>query len=237
MTALGCAAALVGAGCGGGGERQDKNEPSGRFEVKVVRAEFPEKQKLAKRSEMRIEVRNAGDRAIPNIAVTVNSFDLKRRDPSDPSKIDPSVADPRRPVFVVNKAPIEFREDEGQTPDKERSLVDREVDPPAGADASTAYVNTFALGRLRAGESKTFRWSVTAVKAGPYRLSYRVAAGLDGKAKAVLASGGPVTGVFRGFISDDPQDARVGEDGRTIIREGEEIGPDDPKDAKDLNDR
>ena len=39
------------AGCGGG-ERQDENEASGDFPVEVVKASFPEKQKLAKSSDL-----------------------------------------------------------------------------------------------------------------------------------------------------------------------------------------
>ena len=60
---------------------------------------------------------------------------------------------------------------------------------PRGCD--TAYVNTWACGPLKPNQQKTFRWSVTAVQAGDYKVSWRVAAGLDGKAKAVAAGGGP----------------------------------------------
>jgi len=41
-------------------------------------------------------------------------------------------------------------------------------------------VNTWACGHLKPGAIRTFKWGVTAVQAGPYKLSYRVAAGLDG---------------------------------------------------------
>ena len=62
----------------------------------------------------------------------------------------------------------------------------REAAPEGG---ETAYVGTWALGPLKPGEQKTFRWEVTAVRAGPYEITYEVAAGLDGKAKAVGAGG------------------------------------------------
>src|SRR5947209_3746027 len=112
--ALGCVVLV--AGCGGGGQRQDANEPSGNFKVQVVQAKFPGKQSLAKRSTMVVTVKNVDNRTIPNVAVTVKSFDQR--------STDPTLADPRRPQFIVNNG-------------------------PAGGD--TAYVGTSALGPLRPG--------------------------------------------------------------------------------------
>jgi hypothetical protein len=87
---------------------------------------------------------------------------------------------------------------------------------PLGCD--TAYVDTWACGRLEAGAQKTFRWSVTAVKAGDYRISYSVAAGLDGKAKAVgAAAGGAPRGSFTGTVSDEAPEVRVADDGKTVV--------------------
>ena len=180
--ALVIACAAVIAGCGGGGERQDANEPSGDFKVQVVEAKFPDKQSLAKRSTMVITVKNVDTKTIPNVAVTVKSFDQ--------TKNDPTLADPRRPQFIVNTG-------------------------PAGGD--TAYVGTSALGPLKPGETKTFKWDVTAAIAGKYNLTYAVAAGLNGKARAVLASGGKPTGEFSGVISNKPPQAKVADDGKTVV--------------------
>lgn len=84
------------AGCGGG-QRQDANEPSGTFPVDVVSAAFPSSQHLARESRLRITVRNAGHRTIPNVAVTVQGLD-HRVD-------DPRLADQTRPVWVVDNGP------------------------------------------------------------------------------------------------------------------------------------
>jgi hypothetical protein len=189
-------AAILMAGCGGQ-ERQDENEPEGTFEVEVVNASFPQDQKLAKRSDLVIEVRNTGDRPVPNIGVTVDGFD-ERKD-------DPDLADPSRPVFVINGVPKEI----GGFPESQEAA-------PRGCE--TAYVNTWACGRLKPGDTRTFRWSVTAVEAGPDRIRYEVNAGLDGKAKARDSGGGRPTGVFVGTISDEPPETRVADDGRTVIR-------------------
>jgi hypothetical protein len=182
--ALVCAA-VVASGCGGGGPRQDASEPSGNYKVQVLAAEFPAKQSLAKRSIMTITVKNIDTKTIPNVAVTVKSFDTR--------KSDPSLADPTRPQFVVNTG------------------------PPGG---DTAYVGTSALGPLKPGEIRTFRWDVTAVVAGRYTLRYAVAAGLNGKARAVLAGGGSPSGAFSGNVSAKAPQAHVGEDGKTVVTSG-----------------
>ncbi len=188
--------AVLLAGCGGG-ERQDENEPEGDFEVEVTRASFPEKQRLAQRSDLVITVRNAGDRVIPNVAVTVEGFDYR--------KDDSTLADASRPQFAVNGVPREI----GGLPESQDAT-------PLGCD--TASVNTWACGRLRAGDEKSFRWSVTAVKAGEYRVSYSVAAGLSGNARAVgAAGGGAPRGSFTGTVSDAVPELRVDEDGKSVV--------------------
>ena len=184
------------AGCGGG-ERQDENEPEGNFAVEVVEAKFPQDQKLAKSSNLVVTVRNAGQETIPNIAMTVNGLDRRTT--------EPDVADPNRPVFALNGVQVEIA---GFPEAKDAS--------PRGCD--TAYVNTWACGPLKPNEQKTFRWSVTAVKAGDFKVAWRVAAGLDGKAKAVAAGGGPAPrGSFSGTISDAAPEVRVADDGKTIV--------------------
>jgi hypothetical protein len=195
-----CALALAGvlalAGCGGG-ERQDEDEPEGEFAVEVVEASFPEDQKLAKSSSLVLTVRNAGNRTIPNVAVTVDGFNVRRS--------DPELADPERPQFVINGVPREI----GGFPEAKDAA-------PLGCD--TAYVDTWACGPLAADKQRTFRWSVTAVQAGDFEINWRVAAGLDAKAKAVSPGGGRApAGSFSGIVSDEAPEVRVADDGRTVI--------------------
>jgi hypothetical protein len=195
-----CALTLAGvvavAGCGGA-ERQDENEPEGDFPVEVVSATFPEDQKLAKSSELVITLRNPGERTIPNIGVTVDGFNFR--------KDDPDLADPERPQFVINGMPREI----GGFPEAKEAA-------PLGCD--TAYVDTWSCGPLKPNREKTFRWSVTAVKAGDFQVSWRVAAGLDGKARAVGVGGGEAPhGSFSGTVSDEAPEVRVADDGRTVV--------------------
>jgi len=191
-----CLIAVV--GCGGG-ERQDENEPEGNFAVEVVSSSFPEKQKLAQSSNLVIKVRNAGDEVVPNVAVTLEGLDYR--------STQPDVANSSRPQFAVNGVPREIA-----------GFPEAKDATPLGCD--TAYVDTWACGPLKPGVDRTFVWKVTAVKAGPYKLSWRVAAGLNGKAKAVASGGGAApSGTFTGTVSNEAPDVRIAEDGKTVVIE------------------
>jgi hypothetical protein len=88
--------ALGVAGCGGG-QRQDAHEPSGTFPVAIVRASFPAKQHLAKSERFVIAVRNTGSQAVPNLAVTVDSFASRSE--------QAGLADPSRAVWIIDDGP------------------------------------------------------------------------------------------------------------------------------------
>jgi hypothetical protein len=178
-------AALAAGGCGGG-ERQDAAEASGSFRVDVVTAKFPAKQHLARPERLVIAVKNTGDRALPNVAVTVDAFTSRSE--------QAGLADPQRAVWIVDAG-------------------------PGGGD--TAATNTWALGRLRPGEVKRFTWRVTAVQAGTHTLKWQVAAGLAGKARAVLAGNRVPAGSFTVDITDAPSQARVDPDTGEVVRQGE----------------
>src|SRR5215217_3461358 len=203
--------ALV-AGCGGSttvkGERQDKDEKEGNYPVAVEEAEFPLQQELAQTSTMRVVVRNAGNERIPNITVTVECKDEKggQNGSFDRQVAGSAQADKNRPNFVVD-----------QIPGSARPASRQQLDP---LERSTAYVNTYALGPLGANRTATFEWKVTAVRAGDFRVCYRVAAGLDGKAKAVPASGSlPVEREFQGNVSNAAPKTGVADDGSVTTLE------------------
>jgi hypothetical protein len=48
-------------------------------------------------------------------------------------------------------------------------------------------------------------------------LKYAVSAGLNGKARAVLAGGGRPSGEFTGVISNKAPEAKVADDGKTVV--------------------
>jgi hypothetical protein len=177
------------AGCGSG-PRQDADEPSGSYKLEVAAAKFPASQSIAQDSRMIVTVRNDDTKAAPNVAVTVETDPSKAGQGTDAfgQRVDDSrLSDNERPVWIVNEG------------------------PPGGDSAAT---NTWALGRLGAGETKTFTWKVTAVEAGSYTLRYRISPGLAGKAK--LASGGRTDGLFKVTIDDKPVPARVNDKGQVV---------------------
>jgi hypothetical protein len=92
-------------------------------------------------------------------------------------------------------------------------------DIPRGG--TTAYVNTWALGRLPAGATREFTWKVSPVAPGQHRVRYRVNAGLDGKAKAVLAGGVAPEGTIDVRIATEPPVSRVDPETGEVVREGE----------------
>jgi hypothetical protein len=187
--ALGC--------CGGGGTRQDADEPSGKFPVKIVTSSFPTRQHLAQTSLLRIGVENSGQKVVPALAITI-SLDKNAIQPFSIYDKQPGLADPDRPVWVLEN---EYPKLVGET-------------NPAGAQ--TANDKTFDFGPLKPGKTVDAVWKVTPVQPGVYTLDYQVDAGLEGKAKAVTSDGGPPTGSFVVKISDEPPNTVVNDNGQVV---------------------
>ncbi|MEA2425896.1 MAG: hypothetical protein QOH13_2306 [Thermoleophilaceae bacterium] len=198
-------------GACGGGNKQDANEPRGNFTVDVTRASFPASQKLAEQSRMTITVKNTGEEQVPNLVVTLRSgrpgasggggTGSSSQDAFGYRTSQPGVADATRPTWVIDRGPDQ---------------VQRE----GSGGAVTAYVNTWALGPLAKGRTKSFTWDVTPVRPGTYGIDWRVSAGLDGKAIAKLGSGRIPEGSFTVAISNKPAQATVGPNGE-VIRGGD----------------
>jgi hypothetical protein len=162
-------------GCGGGGVADTR-----AFTVSLPAVSFPARQRVATPVGLRIVVRNDGDRALPDVAVSIDSFAV----------VDPAAAGPPRPVWIVDRAPA-----------------------GAGSDPQT-----WALGSLAPGATRTFRWRVTPVRPGRYTVGYRVAPGLAGSPVAELPGGRPARGVFGVIVSGAPADSRVDPATGRVIR-------------------
>jgi hypothetical protein len=91
-------------------------------------------------------------------------------------------------------------------------IVDRE---PEGG--TTAYANTWSLDDVPPGRTRTFTWRVTAMAPGRHELTYRVAAGLDGRAKAVTRGGRPPQGSFSVTVSARPARERVDPESGDVV--------------------
>ncbi len=163
-------------------------------------ATFPRRQRLAQHTQLVIAVRNASNRTIPELAVTIT-------DPPDGASVGAfstslntqGVANHSRPIWIIDQPP-------GQCEYSCRS--------GGAGGAVTAYANTWALGPVSAEATAIFKWGLTPVKAGTYAVRYRVAAGLNGPAKAVLANGSVPTGTFEVTISHTPERFYVNDGGQ-----------------------
>jgi hypothetical protein len=197
------------AGCGAG-QRQDSGEPSGNFTVSVPTATFPSAQRLAQNSHLVIAVRNDSSKTIPNVAVTICNTTCAYPAPVGQGTSvqafsyylhQPYLANHSRPIWIVDRPPGEC-------------IYSCLKGGPGGA--VTAYSNTWAQGSLPPGDTATFDWALTAVKSGNFIVAWEVAAGLNGKAKAVLADGSLPHGLFAVNISSAPQKAYVTGSGQVI---------------------
>jgi hypothetical protein len=103
------------------------------------------------------------------------------------------LADRRRPVWVVDR-------------------------PPPGSTTATA--DTWALGRLEPGRTRRFVWRLTPVQAGTHRVSVRIAAGLTGRAKAVVQGGRAPVRRLTVRISARPAAARVDPETGAVVHRG-----------------
>ncbi len=202
-------AAFAVAGCGSGG-RQDASEPSGKFPVQVTTATFPPSQRLAEHTHLVISVRNVGNKTIPNLAVTICNTTCAYPAPVGQGTSvaafaqylnQTGLANHSRPVWVVEQPP---------------GLCGYScVNGGAGANVS-ADANTWQGGQLRPGHTATFKWALTAVASGRFVVAWEIAAGIYGKAKAVLPSGALPQGRFAVNIALAPAQSYVNDKGQVV---------------------
>ena len=153
--------------------------------MRVLASRFPPLQAISRPTSLLLLVQNTSALTAPNVAVTLDSFYYTEH--------YPELAASKRPVWIVDHGP-------GRVP--QPPVESAAISAPGGGQ--TAYVNTWALGPLAPGETRAFRWQVVPVKSGVHTVHYAVAAGLAGKAKARLATGGLVDGQFTAYIAPTP---------------------------------
>lgn len=199
--------------CGGEKPRQDEGAVSGEFPVEVTTSKFPNRQRLAEKTDLVLEVENTGDETIPELAVTISTdngavngvgTDAAAAGSFSIRVDNPRLANPNRPVWILEN---KFPRVRGQP-------------APAGSSPGTvAQTNTFGFGELPAGESRELIWRVTPVMTGTYTVNYEIAADLYGEATAVTDDGSTPEGKFVVTITDRPPEASVGEGGEVEIEE------------------
>jgi hypothetical protein len=187
------------------------NEPIGFFTVQPT-ATWTSHQRLSQHTHLVITVRNAGTKTIPNVAVTicnvtcVYSPNLPVGEGTSVAAFaeyldQPYLASHSRPVWIVDHPPGPC-------------TYSCSTGGPGGA--VSAYSNTWALGALAPGQTVTFDWGLTAVRSGSHTVAWEVAAGLNGKARAVLPDGSQPQGTFTVNVSRKPAISYVNDKGQII---------------------
>jgi hypothetical protein len=201
--------ALVLSACGDDNPRQDADEPSADFPVAVDAAKFPTDQRLADTQDLRLEIENTGTEPVPNLAVTIYTGEEKAGGSFAVRSDQAGLANPNRPVWILENGFPKLATTPGE------AVEDLELAASAGAEV--AQTDTFAFGPLDPGDIKDIVWRVTPVQAGTYTVHYELAAGLNGKARAVAEDGSPVEGEFVVTISSKPPRASVDAAGNVVI--------------------
>jgi hypothetical protein len=196
----------------GGGQAQDAKEPSGNFPVRAVAA-FPGSQRLSQHTRMVVVVRNTGNKAIPNVAVTICNVTCKYPAPRGTGSAagafaadisQEGLASSSRPVWVVDTPPA--------------PCAAATCNQGGAGGAVTAYSNTWALGRLAPGRTARFVWHVTAVRPGIHVVAWQVAAGLNGKARAVQ-NGSTPSGKITVLVRKKPAQTYVNNSGKIVTQQ------------------
>jgi len=183
------ACTALASGCGSGSNLA-AGEPEKTYTVQIAHASFPAEQSIVHPAKMIVSVRNTSSAAMPNVSVSVDSFEYTSH--------YPGLADDKRPIWVLETGPGAVAKP---------GVESEQVSPPGGGQ--TAYVNTWALGPLAPGATRTFVWHLMPVKAGSYTVHYTVAAGLAGHSRALLADGSTPRGQFKVKITQPPPPTHI----------------------------
>jgi hypothetical protein len=209
--AVAAALSVAFAACGdddSGSSSSESARATGPFEVKVIQADFPPRQRLGQTVLLRLGIRNAGEETVPALTTTVSIAGEQGEGSSLPFGIrspEPGLAQPDRPVWVLSE---KYPKLSGST---------------ESAGAENASRKTFDFGPLRPGETVKAIWKLTASRTGSYRLLYQVGAGLSGEAKAETGSGGEPGGSFGVRITEATPETVVTDSGEvTEIQRGEQ---------------
>jgi hypothetical protein len=192
------AAALLGA-CGE--SSSNSNERAGTYQVDVVDASFPNEQRLGQTSVMKLSIRNTGEETVPTVTVTIGITGKDGEDSALPFGIrdqTAGLAQADRPVWVLAETYPRF------------------VGSSEPGGASTSNRKTFALGPLKPNETASALWKLSAVKAGDWKIAYRVGAGLGTQVKAETPSGEVPEGIFAADITAELPETEVTDDGEVV---------------------
>jgi len=172
--------------CGGSNSGANQSKADGTYSVSLVTKSFPKLQRLNTEAVLRLSVRNDGNRAIPDVTVTLTTGADGTSVPAF-AKLDtqPGLAEHFKPVWILDIGPV---------------------------NGDTALANSWSLGNLAPGRTANFIWHVHPVIGGPHVLNWKVAPAMLG-GSAVLSDGGPAQGLLPVVIETKAPSATVKKNG------------------------
>jgi len=202
--AIVAALALVAVGCGND-DSSSSTDDERAYRASIVREEFPSRQRLGETTQMRLDIRNDGERTIPAVVVSVSLGGEAGAGSSIPFGVrsgEPGLAQPDRPVWVLSE----------HYPKVGKS------DDPGGTEGATP--KAFNFGPLKPGRTVRGVWQLSAVRPGNFELVYKVDAGVSDRTRAETEDGTPPRGRFSVRITDQTQDTTVNDAGEVVeVRE------------------
>jgi hypothetical protein len=201
MAATGLAAVAVAVLLAACGESSSDKEPAGNYEVGVTAASFPSLQRLGQTSLLKLSFKNEGEDELPNLVVYFSLAGKQGTTASLPFGIheqQTGLANPTRPVWVLAEH------------------FPKLSDSSENGGATTSDPKTFAFGPLKAGQTTSAVWKLSAVRQGKYTLRYQVGGGLSGEAKTKTASGVDPGGTFVAEISAELPETEVNDSGEIV---------------------
>ncbi|HEY1855182.1 MAG TPA: hypothetical protein VGG40_11390, partial [Solirubrobacterales bacterium] len=152
-------------------------------------------------SLLKLSFKNEGEHEVPNLVVY---FTLAGKQgatawlPFAVHEQQTGLANPTRPVWVLAE---HFPKLAGSS---------------EKGGATTSDPKTFAFGPLKAGQTTSAVWKLSAVRQGKYTLRYGVGAGLSGEAKAATGSGVATGGTFVAEITSQTPNTEVTDSGEIV---------------------
>jgi hypothetical protein len=183
------------------GESSSDKEPAGNYEVGVSAASFPSLQRLGQTSLLKLSFKNEGEKELPNLVVSFTVAGKHGANSSLPFGVyepQAGLANHTRPVWVLAE---HFPKLAGST---------------GKGGATTSDPKTFAFGPLKAGQTTSAVWKLSAVRQGKYTLRYRLSAGLGTEVRAKTASGVAPGGTFVAEISAQLPNTEVTDSGEIV---------------------
>ena len=203
IAAIGLLAVAIAALLAGCGESSSDKEPAGEFEVGVTAASFPTLQRLGQTSLLKLSVKNEGEETVPNLVVYFSVAGKQGATASLPFGVherQAGLANPTRPVWVLAE---HFPKLAGASAGEK-------------GGATTSDPKTFAFGPLKAGDTRSAVWKLSAVRQGKYTLRYEVGAGLATQTKAKTEGGVAPGGTFVAEITAQTPDTEVTDSGEIV---------------------